>query len=143
MKEREELIEWHRNYCIHYQPREPLCGAGVDTRTVKRVPAGTKGYTWGPCIEGHTLEDPCSVCPHWKRRTLEEAEAYADSIEALMLRMKLVDPVINAWRKKLPIGKSEVIECPACKGRLHLRQIACNGHIRANCETPDCVAFVE
>lgn len=115
----------------------------MDPKTVQKVPAGSKGYAWGPCIDGHTLADPCSACPHWKRRSREEGEAYADSIEALMLRMQVVDPVINKWRKKLPIGKSEVIECPACKGRLHLRLAACNGHIRANCETPDCVAFVE
>lgn len=143
MKEREESIEFHRSYCVHYEPREHLCGAGVDQRTIQKVPAGPNGFPWGPCIYGHTLEDPCAACPHWKRPSREEGEAYADSVASLMLRMEVVDPVINAWRKKLPIGKSEVIECPACKGRLHLSQAACNGHIRANCETPDCVKFIE
>lgn len=51
---------------------------------------------------------------------------------------------IAAWRKQHK-GKShaEVVECPACKGRLHLRIAAVNGHVWGRCETADCVSWVE
>lgn len=143
MKEREYMIEFHRNYCVHYQPREPLCGAGMDCQKIPRVAPEGDRVKWAPCIKGHLVSDPLALCPHWERRSREDGESYADGFIALMKRMEVVDPVINAWRSKPPIGKSEVIECPACKGRLHLAQAACNGHVRAKCETEDCVAFIE
>lgn len=98
---------------------------------------------WGPCINGHTLTDPCSHCPKWERRSMESAEKYADAIEDAMQTMTVVMPAIGAWRSKKPIGKSEVIECPKCRGRLHLSQSSYNGHVRAKCETADCVNFIE
>lgn len=143
MKDRSETIAFHRNYCTHYQPRETLCGAGVNWLKLDRVPTTIGTAKVGPCIGGHLLENTTGICPHWERPSQEEGEAYADSIEALLTRMAVVDPVINAWRKKPPIGKREVIECPACKGRLHLSQAAYNGHVRAKCETAACVAFIE
>jgi len=36
-----------------------------------------------------------------------------------------------------------VIECPVCKGKLHVRHAACNAHVHAHCETPDCIAWME
>lgn len=146
MKTRQDRIDFHRNYCVHYdpQPGKPKvgCKAGQDIGNIQCVTT-TKGMKWGPCIGGHELDEPLKHCPKWERRSLESAEARADSIEAMLERMKIVDPVIGAWRKKKPIGKSEVIECPVCKGRLHLSQAAYNGHVRARCETADCVNFIE
>lgn len=51
---------------------------------------------------------------------------------------------IAAWRQKHK-GKSfgEVVECPACKGRLKLSISAVNGHVWGACETPDCVRWME
>lgn len=149
MKDRQQTIAFHRNYCVHYDPQGSKCGckAGMDRDKIARAETpsadGTRLVKWGPCIGGHTLPDPLLYCPKWERRSLEEGEKYADDIEALMKRMTVVDPVIAAWRRKPPIGKAEVIECPACKGRLHLRQAASNGHVRAQCKTADCVNFIE
>jgi hypothetical protein len=75
--------------------------------------------------------------------TAEEiAEEEAD-IRRLVLRMKTISPFINAWRNKPPKGKQEVIECPVCKGKLHLSQAAYNGHVHAHCETANCINFME
>ncbi len=38
--------------------------------------------------------------------------------------------------------QSGTIECPACKGVLHFA-VASNGHQRAKCETPDCLAYMQ
>lgn len=155
MKSRQDHIDFDRNYCVHYQPQPGMgksqyCAVGQDIANIQCVPTPSlnddgKMLKWGPCIGGHTLADPCAHCPKWERRSLEHAEARADSVEALLKRMKIVDPVIYAWRdKKAPFsGKSGVIECPVCNGKLHLSQSSYNGHVRAACETADCVNFIE
>lgn len=142
-EERQSAIDFHRNYCVHYQPREAQCGAGVSNEDRPRVPAGPQGIKWGPCIEGHTLEDPTSVCPHWERRSLESAEVYADAMDRALQQMMVAQPFIAKWRSKPPIGKSETVECPVCGGRLRLSQSAYNGHVGASCETENCVSFIE
>jgi hypothetical protein len=70
-------------------------------------------------------------------------EKRADALAKSIRRMEVVMPVVDKWRKKLPIGKQEIIECPECKGRLHLSQAGGNGHVHARCETDGCVAWME
>ncbi len=147
MKSRDEHIAFAMNYCQHYTTASGAnitCAAGCDIRKLQRVqtrPDST--IKWGPCIEGHLLPNVLEICPRWQRKSREEAEARADRIEASMKRMLVVGPVVSAWRKKLPIGKAEVIACPACQGRLHLEQSRYNGHVRGHCETKDCVSWIE
>lgn len=143
---RERTIEFDMNYCQHYKPgkgADMVCAAGMDIGKIKCVPTGDKQIKWGPCIEGHKLADPTSHCQKWVRRTREQAEKRADSVERAVEKMVVLDPVLSAWRTKLPIGKQEIIECPVCKGRLHLSQAAYNGHVHGKCETKDCVAWIE
>jgi len=147
MKDREETIAFDMNYCQHYTPdtiygmggkkATGICGAGVCVKDV-RVPKSSH-----PCIGGHELPDATTVCPKWIRQTREHAEARADAFEEAIRRMTVVGPVVAEWRKKPPRGKAEVIECPVCKGRLHLSQAACNGHVHGHCETADCVSWME
>lgn len=143
MNRRQQSIDFHRNYCVHYQPRESQCGAGVSNDERPRVKVGAKGIPWGPCVEGHLLDDPKAACPHWERRSLEAAEKYADAMERALWQVETAGPFIDAWRNKPPLGKSETVECPVCKGRLRLSQAAINGHVSASCETEGCIRFVE
>ena len=143
---REDDIAFEMNYCQHYgrgKGVDMLCKAGMDLKTIQSVPTGEKGFKWGPCIGGHTLPNPHELCPHWIRRTRKMGEDRADALEGAMQRIAIAAPVVGEWRKKLPIGKAEVIECPVCKGRLHLSQAACNGHIHAKCETEGCLSWME
>lgn len=98
-----------------------------------------------PCIGGHRTPNVLTLCPKWERHSLEQAEKHADDIEATMQRILVVDPVISKWRTvpKPANDRSEVIECPQCKGKLHLAQSSYNGHVRARCETENCVSFIE
>lgn len=59
-------------------------------------------------------------------------------------RIKTVLKGIAPWRAKWR-GKShrEVVECPACKGRLHLSINAYNSHVHGRCETDGCVEWME
>lgn len=147
MKSREEHIQFEMNYCQHYKPlpgmtRKTNCDAGMDTSEIQKIPTNN-GTKWGPCIGGHLLEDATKHCPKWVRRTREMGEKRADGIERSLAMLTKVMPIIGEWRNKKPIGKQEVIECPVCKGKLHLSQASYNGHIRACCETKDCVNFIE
>lgn len=146
MKSREERIRFEMNYCQHYgrgNGADMVCKAGMDLKTMQRVATGSKGIKWGPCIEGHTLPNPFEFCPHWVRRTREQGEKRADALEATIRKMEVVMPIVDVWRKKLPRGKAEIIECPECKGKLHLSQAAYNGHVHAKCETTGCVSWME
>ena len=121
-----------KDYCLQ--------GCGASELMRKAREAGEPNMT--PCIGGHTVKDVLSLCSKWERRSLEHAEARADSMEKSMTRMTVVMPVVSEWRKK-PFGKQEVIECPVCKGKLHLSQSSYNGHVHGKCETPNCVACME
>jgi hypothetical protein len=98
-----------------------------------------------PCIGGHNSPNTLEICPKWERRSLEHAEKRADAIEEMMERMAIVDPVVNKWRikPKPQSDRRETIECPKCKGRLHLSQSCYNGHVRGHCETEGCVSWIE
>ena len=61
--------------------------------------------------------------------------------EKVLLGLK----VAAEWRVK-PKPKQDrrgVVECPACKGKLHLSQSSYNGHVHGNCETTGCVSWME
>lgn len=70
----------------------------------------------------------------------EKEEALRGKVDRICAVLEGIAP----WRKKHK-GKShaEVVECPACKGRLHLRIAAANGHVWGKCETDGCVSWIE
>lgn len=172
MRERDDSIAHHRKYCQHYDPsgvtmiggKEPhgYCKAGVVyldqfgrapiEDAAQHKAAGLRGYYASAGIfkricctsGGNASEDEQRAkCPKWERTTQEQAEQIADEQDASWTRHMMVMGAVAEWRKKPPRGKSEVIECPACKGRLHLRQAASNGHVHGHCETPGCVSWME
>ena len=145
MKDREERIAWRMNYCQHYDPHPGRkgCKAGCDINAIQHAEIPGKRIKWGPCIDGHLLPDAKALCPKWERYTREQGEAYADETERSLNKLLVASPFISAWRGKEPQGKSETVECPVCKGLLHLSQSSYNGHVRARCETEDCINFIE
>jgi hypothetical protein len=148
IKDRERHIEFHRNYCTHYAPApgsiaRDYCAIGCGSLNAMDRARKAGEPNMSPCIGGHKASDALALCPQWERRSLESADRYADAIERSMKRMTLVMPVVNAWRKCPPVGKSEIIRCPVCDGRLHLSQSSYNGHVYAKCETKDCASWME
>ena len=141
----------HRaGWCIHYCASPPhykkdqswICGAGVDMRKTWN---GVK-FDKRPCFlddEGNSKLD-AMPCEHLRRPTSEEIAEHEAWCEARMDNLRVVMIGISDWRKKHK-GKShaEVIECPACKGRLHLSIAAVNGHVHGKCETDGCVSWME
>jgi hypothetical protein len=135
---RKKHIEHHMNYCVHYEGRN--LGTGKSMCTAGEPHCDVPGLN-RPGIKGHLIES--HPCAKWRRASLESAIEWHERIEESFRRMEKVGPVVAAWRNKPPRGKQEVIECPACGGRLHLSQVASNGHVWGKCGTADCVNWME
>ncbi len=150
MKSKQEHIDFDRNYCKHYAPKSGAklsddycaigCGSSAMMGKARKLDNEPR---MAPCIGGHNCKDVRAICPKWERRSLEHAKARADSIEKGINQLMVIGPTVKAWREKLPYGKQEVIECPVCKGRLHLSQSAYNGHVHGCCETNGCVSWMQ
>ncbi len=93
MKTRDQHIEFDRNYCEHYKPQpgslaKDCCelGCGASDRMKQAGAAGEPNMT--PCIGGHKTDNVLSLCPSWVRRSIEHAEARADSFERMFARLQ-------------------------------------------------------
>jgi len=126
--------------CKHFRGvQHELCIAGINWRKV------TGGDSFGiatrmPCFKKNNSPAKCS---HYVEPTQQEIDREEIEFKKLICRMEKAAPIISNWREKLPIGKSEIIKCPVCGGKLHLSQAACNGHIHGRCETKDCLQWME
>lgn len=141
---------YRAGWCIHYRAPSGFgpgmkghddCEAGVRFERWRGV-----GHDKQPCFldkKGQSKPDALP-CEHLRRPTPEEIEEHEKWSKARMETMAAVMTAIQPWRKKHK-GRSfgEVIECPACNGRLHLSIAAVNGHVHAHCETEGCVSWME
>lgn len=147
--------------CVHFNGvQNDLCKRGVSYRV--NWPEGPK-----PCIKllhksarGGTYlkpgEEPAETkpfpgsdkakpCPFYEEPTDEQVQADREKTEAGMNRVFAAIRVAGEWRvkPKPATDRREVVECPVCKGRLHLSQSSYNGHVHGRCETDGCVSWME
>lgn len=89
--------------------------------------------------------DKAKPCPLYQEPTSEAVQADMEAFEAARARTFAAIKVADTWRVKPKPAEDrfEVVECPVCNGRLHLRQSAYNGHVHGNCETDGCVSWME
>lgn len=154
----------NRGTCIHFRGTgsDPICAAGVDYR---KVFAPNEAIACrAPCIQEYKTHERVNgkLTPVWKAwerhgekempcalrvMPTEDEIAAADAEWAQhMEKMKKVMAVVKQWKTWTPrdrVAKQDVIQCPACNGRLHLSQVAYNGHIWGKCETEGCVSWME
>lgn len=136
-------------WCIHYcapprglrNDKPHICEAGVNME----VFAGTK-FDTRPCFLDDKGESKpgAAECSRIQRPTSQQIAAHERWVESRMDVMRTVIVGIAPWRKAHK-GQSfaEVVECPACKGRLRLSIAAYNGHVHGHCETAGCVSWME
>lgn len=88
---------------------------------------------------------PKERCPFYEEATEEQVQADRAKQDTRFEKTKAALVVASKWRLKPKPARDrrEVVECPACKGRLHLSQSSYNGHVHGKCETPDCVYWME
>jgi hypothetical protein len=135
-------------WCIHYRgitgprgERVTSCEVGIDYEAWRGV-----GHDKQPCFlddQGQSKPNAMS-CPHLRRPTPEEIAAHKRWLDERWAKLGTVMVGIADWRAAHK-GKSasEVVECPACKGRLHLSIAAYNGHVHGRCESEGCVSWME
>ena len=136
------------NWCVHYRynrdarkPEDDTCKAGVRFDTF----AGSKFHT-RPCfLDDFGRSKPGAVpCASLRRPTAEEITANELEWERQFNLLGVVQRGIKPWREAHQKQNfAEVIECPVCKGRLHLSIAACNGHVHGKCETDGCAEWME
>lgn len=159
--------------CIHYNgirfaaQGHDCCAAGVDYG--KTFDGTTPGIILRmPCIQYRTLPahrrgtyvkageatvreeidrrgHAMIPCDKFQEPTPEEVERSRAEWDAHYAKTMAAISVASAWRErpKPAQDRREVIECPICKGRLHLSQSAYNGHVAGKCETEGCVSWME
>lgn len=158
--------------CIHYtgllfDKGTCTCRAGVDMRATfgdekpgiflrmpciqfREVPAhgrGTYCKPGEPTIRKEMdRQDQIMIpCALRVEPTAEQVEKDRRDKDAAMQRTLAAIKVASQWRVKPKPAhdRREVVECPVCKGRLHLSQSSLNGHVHGKCETEGCVSWME
>lgn len=130
-------------WCIHFRDagRHDTCEVGVPYDTFRDTPFATR-----PCFLTETGESKpdALVCDQLRRPTPEEIALHKEWLDGRWAKMATVTVGIAPWREAHKgQSASEVVECPACKGRLHLSIAAYNGHVHGRCETEGCVSWME
>lgn len=138
----------HFNGMGLYGQPDKKCEAGVCYKTLQGDDKDDQGRYIDrlPCLpplSPFQATLPRIYCKHFRAKTAEEVDAEEAAMAARMKLHAKVGPAVIAWRQKPPKGKREVIECPACGGRLHLSQSSYNGHVHGRCETVGCVSWME
>lgn len=133
-------------WCIHFRSMgaSKTCEKGVNYDALAGGPIGS--FHRLPCFikspDEHAAERV--KCDHFRPPTAEEITAHETWVTARMDRLRIVMVGIRPWRDAHKgRSASEVVECPACKGRLRLSIAGFNGHVHGQCETPGCVSWVE
>lgn len=139
-------------WCVHYRSQmNDTCEAGVSFESVrnqieytsqnegeKHVSTCTRAM---PCFKHENpLSDGCSKCRFPTPEEVEEHHAVIDRHidEITTARAAIVAHTGGAK------GVSGQIKCPCCGGAELIYAVSgYNGHIRARCQTPDCVSWIE
>lgn len=145
--------------CIHFNGvQNKLCDRGVAYANwdgpkpcIKFIEKSARGGTYLEPGEVAAERKPfpgadkAKPCPFWQAPTDEQVQQDRRETEQALQRATLAIKVASAWRvrPKPAQDRQEVVECPACKGRLHLSQSSYNGHVHGKCETAGCVQWVE
>jgi uncharacterized protein YbaR (Trm112 family) len=84
-------------------------------------------------------------CMLYQEPTAEEVEESRHKTAEALEKHLIAGQVASKWRvsPKPTQDRHEVVECPVCKGKLHLSQSAYNGHVSGKCETANCVSWIE
>ena len=128
--------------CKHFTGMmNKTCEAGVSYDTVKvQKPDGGRSFA---CIEKYSHE-PEATCDKRKWPTEEEVAAKIAEIDVRWKMMELAAPLIRKIKTEHK-GKSwgGAVDCPACKGALHMSHSSYNGHVHGRCETDGCLGWME
>lgn len=128
------MSNYQANKCVHFNGiQNERCKKGIAYNTFK------SGL---PCLKDYAK--PETTCSSYLEPTETQIAESKAKREAAISRLQLVLEAIKPIRQtKKGQNWSGTITCPVCQGNLRLTHAACNGHMSAMCDTPDCVGFME
>ena len=138
------LKEQKLNKCRHFNgTMNKTCEAGVSYDAVIRPNPSGQGKLL-PCFKDSGNGEGCDKCQFKTEAEVDaEVEAARQSfVNAMLARKAIVDHLGGPWKKGMG-GARGAIECPVCHGTLLYSRAGYNGHIHAQCETPNCVSWME
>ena len=139
-------MDVNKERCKHYswQVSHPtgtgLCDKNINVRDI----TGGEDFGWlvrTPCFNTHDTE---CVCTHFELKLAEEiAEDEAEWQKAIE-RMMLVQPLVSRVKEEHKGESWQGTEvCPVCDGVLRLSHAGINGHVWGQCETENCLKWME
>lgn len=131
--------------CVHFNGvQNTACRAAVNYRQL----VGGSFQGWArrlPCFVFQSGEESERVtCDQYRDPTDAELEADKKSVEEMVRQLNLAQPIIAQFKKdfKKKSGVRDVV-CPVCGGTLHMSISSYNGHVRGQCDTADCLNWIE
>jgi hypothetical protein len=135
---------WHNECCL----------AGVNYDSVTTEPDNKNGRALRlPC---HNRPFPNSTplqfehfnrrgkCDKYEDPSPEDITKHKQEIKRVIERMNATMPLIIQIKREHKGESWKGIEtCPICGGKLHMTHAAINGHVWGQCETKDCVSWME
>lgn len=107
---------------------------------------GSERAGWGcrlPC-RLTSFSEGVIPCSKFEPYTVEEIQADDDHFEGVFNKFLVTLPIQNKIKEEHKgTDWAGVIDCPVCKGKLHVSHAKCNGHVWGKCETEDCVSWME
>jgi hypothetical protein len=133
-------------WCVEFRSmaRHRTCEAGIDYTALNGGSEYRRMHHL-PCFIRAGEKPGLRVhCEHFRAPNAEEIERHGRWIadrQKLVMSVKLA---ISAWREEHQ-GRSmtEIVDCPACGGRLHLSIRAHSDNVQGRCETSGWVSWTE
>ena len=134
-----------KGQCIHFNGvQNDECKAGIN---YKEICGGQEKGIFArlPCLNTEYQKPDEQVnCEKYSEPTDQEIIDYGNWHNEHMDKMRKVMVGIKPWRDAHQNESfQEVVECPVCKGRLHLSISSYNSHVHGNCASDDCVSWME
>ena len=143
-----------KGLCKHYNGsfHNKNCCAGVCYDDVTPDPKKSGCALRQPCRQIPLFTTPEQLaefekrgsCDKYEEPTQAELDGYEASIQSTMRNFTASLPLIGRMKQEHKGQDWQgVVECPVCKGRLHMTHAAFNGHVHGKCETENCLAWME
>lgn len=133
-------------WCVEFRTmaQHQTCEAGIDYTALNGGSEYRRMYQLPCFIKAGEKPGSRIHCEHFRAPTTEEIAQHRQSADDRQNLVMTVKAGIAAWRvKHQGSSHSEIVECPACRGQLHLSIRAHNGHVQGRCETSGCVNWTE